>query len=126
VTFIFYNDVGIIFPGDLEKSGWEEFLSDPAFVMCLGRTNIFIASHHGRLNGYSDKVFGYCNPQIIILSDKAIEHDTQSHDFYRRHAKGIYFGDSFRRVITTRNDGKITIDIPPIGQAYAYLQQAYG
>jgi beta-lactamase superfamily II metal-dependent hydrolase len=110
VTFLHYDGCGIVIPGDLECAGWEELLKQPTFCNCLSETTIFIASHHGRNAGYCEKVFDYCKPHVILLSDKNIVHDTQEHD-YAKHAAGIvYPGGQTRRVLTTRSDGHIRIE----------------
>lgn len=108
VTFIHYRDIHIIFPGDLEKAGWEALLEQQAFKEQLKRVNIFVASHHGRESGYCKEVFDYCNPQVIIISDESIKYDTQDVP-YDQHAEGVKFGDETRYVLTTRNDGLITV-----------------
>jgi beta-lactamase superfamily II metal-dependent hydrolase len=126
ITFISYAGVGVMFPGDLEVAGWREHLKNPTFVDCLRRTKIFIASHHGRESGYCAEVFNYCSPNVIIISDKSIEHDTQAHSLYQQHATGLSFGNGeLRKVLTTRNDGKITIDIPMAGNYVVYIKQNY-
>jgi len=72
VSFIHYDNMSIIYPGDLEKEGWKELLKDSAFISNLRRVTIFIASHHGRENGYCEEVFNYCQPKIIIISDMGL------------------------------------------------------
>ncbi len=112
VSFVRHTPSGtaIILPGDLERSGWEALLADPAFREELGRVRIFVASHHGRANGYAPAVFDYCTPDIVVISDTAIQYDTQV-DCYARHARGIPWnsGATTRYVVTTRRDGNITI-----------------
>lgn len=126
VTFFFYNNIGLMFPGDLQKEGWEAFLENPQFINCLKRTKILLASHHGRENGYSEPVFNYCRPDVIIISDKSIEHETQDHDLYSSHASGLNFSGNIRKVLTTRSDGKITIDIPEVPNSYTVsVNQSY-
>jgi len=125
VTFTQFNNCGILFPGDLETAGWSEFLKDPTFVDCLKRTNVLIASHHGRIGGYCGDIFSICRPAAVIVSDKPILHDTQDHDCYETHCSGVDFNGTLRKVLTTRCDGKITIDIPQAGQALIHLNQAY-
>jgi beta-lactamase superfamily II metal-dependent hydrolase len=125
VTFISYNNVGIMFPGDIETAGWQEFLKDSNFLNYLQRTNILIASHHGREGGYCKEVFDYCSPNIIIISDKSIEHDTQDHNLYNQHSSGLNFGGTVRNVLTTRNDGKMTIDIPAVGNYTVSINENY-
>lgn len=118
VSFVIYDGMGIIFPGDLEKAGWIELLKNASFRTYLGRTNIFIASHHGRTSGYCADVFKYCHPDIVLISDKEIIHDTQEQD-YSTHASGILWngGPDKRFVLTTRKDGMITI-MKTIGAGY--------
>lgn len=110
VTFLEFHGCGIVIPGDLECAGWEALLKKPAFCQCLRETTIFIASHHGRNQGYCERVFDYCKPHIIVLSDKDIVHDSQDHD-YAKHASGvIWTNGQTRRVLTTRSDGHILIE----------------
>jgi len=125
VTFLRYNEIGVMFPGDLECAGWTEFLKDPVFLDSLRQTTILIASHHGREGGYCEAMFSFCGPEVVVISDKAIVHDTQDHDLYSRHCKGITFSGALRKVLTTRCDGKITIDMPPTGGGTISLNQTY-
>lgn len=125
VTFIAYNNVGIMFPGDLETVGWKKFLEDQNFQVCLTKTKILIASHHGRRTGYCNEIFRYCKPDVVIVSDKSVMHETQEHNLYDQHCSGLNFGGTIRKVLTTRNDGKITIDIPPFGLYTVYVNQSY-
>lgn len=118
VSFVHYDGMGIVFPGDLEKSGWIALLQNPSFCRHLSRVNIFVASHHGRENGYCNEVFDYCNPDIVIISDKEIVHETQKQQ-YKQHASGVPWngGPENRYVLTTRSDGIITIT-KKLGQGY--------
>jgi beta-lactamase superfamily II metal-dependent hydrolase len=128
VTFVRYSGCGIMFPGDLECAGWKAFLTNPSFVVRLQQTNILIASHHGREGGYCADIFGtigQCKPNIVVISDKAVCHDTQKHNLYDAHCSGITFGNVTRKVLTTRNDGNITIEVPSVGGGIVYLNQSY-
>jgi beta-lactamase superfamily II metal-dependent hydrolase len=118
VTFLNYGNSGIVIPGDLEGAGWEALLEQSSFRSYLGRTNIFVASHHGREAEYSPEVFKFCTPSVIILSDKGIVHESQDHD-YAKHASGITWNTTqTRRVLTTRCDGHIQIKVQPTGGFY--------
>jgi beta-lactamase superfamily II metal-dependent hydrolase len=110
VSFIVYDNMGIVFTGDLEKAGWDELLKNSTFRAYLAKTNIFVASHHGRTPRYCADVFRYCHPEIVLISDKEIVHDTQEQD-YSLHASGVLWngGPEKRYVLTTRKDGMITI-----------------
>jgi beta-lactamase superfamily II metal-dependent hydrolase len=109
VTFLQYFNFSIVFPGDLEVAGWQALLQDVNFCRALRSVNIFIASHHGRISGYCEKVFDFCSPEIIIISDTVKQFDTQETE-YSRHAKGLPWDDGrTRKVLTTRTDGMIQI-----------------
>jgi len=109
VTFIHYGGVRMVFPGDLTRRAWKLFLTDGSFCQWLATTNIFLASHHGREDGYCPEVFNVCTPEVVIISDAGIQYATQEVD-YGPHATGIPSQDgTTRSVLTTRNDGKLTI-----------------
>lgn len=111
-VFVSYGGFTILFPGDLEEAGWENMLLNAEFRTLLARTTILVASHHGRDNGRSEKMFQYCKPQAIIISDAGMQHATQNTvKWYGDRAVGCNTraGD-FRKVFTTRRNGKITID----------------
>lgn len=113
VSFIHYDGMGIIIPGDLEREGWLKLLSNQQFRADLARVSIFVASHHGRESGYCEEVFEYCSPHIFVISDKEVIHDTQD-NVYVSHASGIPFNNTERRyVLTTRSDGNILISKAP-------------
>lgn len=118
VSFIHYDGMGIIIPGDLEQEGWLKLLQDQQFRNNLARVNIFVASHHGRENGYCTEVFQYCSPDIFIISDKEVVHDTQD-NVYASHASGVPLNNNSetRYVITTRSDGSIRIS-KSVGSGY--------
>ena len=78
----------------------------------LSRTDVFVASHHGRESGYCAEVFNYCKPRLVVMSDGSINYDTQlMASTYAQHTSGEWFmtpsGQEFRKVVTTRKDGNI-------------------
>jgi len=73
---------------------------------------VFVASHHGRENGYCPEVFDHCSPSLIVFSDGPVKYSTQKMaDTYAQHASGAYFMNAgsreWRKVLTTRKDGNI-------------------
>lgn len=108
VTFLHTESFSIVLPGDLEVAGWRAHLRDPLFRWHLRRANIFIASHHGRRNGYCPEVFELCRPTLVLISDARKEFESQE-ACYGRHASGRYVGGELRRVLTTRRDGAIKL-----------------
>ena len=123
IVFIEHNGSVICISGDLEEKGWETLLEkQPLIKIWLARANIFIASHHGRDNGYYPDIFSYCKPECIIISDKGIIHDTQRNmsSVYGAHVTGagVFFNDdplNRRKVLTTRDDGHIWVQLHPGG-----------
>jgi len=112
VTILEYGNIKILYPGDMEILGWKVLLCDQNFVNDLYGVNIFIASHHGRMNGYHKEIFNYCYPDIFVISDKTVVHQTQLNS-YAQHARGIPFnsGRETRYVLSTRKDGAMDFDI---------------
>jgi beta-lactamase superfamily II metal-dependent hydrolase len=110
VTFLHYGDIHAVFPGDLEVSGWRSLLRDPGFCVELARVNVFVASHHGRQNGFCAEVFRFCRPEIVVISDSPLQYASQEMTaHYADQALGVTFGSERRRVLTTRCDGTIRI-----------------
>lgn len=115
VSFVHHPNLSLVFPGDLERAGWQGLLRIEAFREQLARVRVFVASHHGRTNGYLPEVFNCCRPDIVVISDTAMQHDTQEH-CYAQHAKGVRWDDGRTRyVLTTRRDGHISIETNSLG-----------
>ena len=122
IVFIEHHGTVICISGDLEETGWKALLAkEPAVQALLKRTNVFIASHHGRENGYCADVFTHCAPECVFISDKAIAHETQKDmsSVYANHvSKGVSFNGlplNPRKVLTTRSDGHIWLRLTPQG-----------
>ncbi|TFI05133.1 MULTISPECIES: MBL fold metallo-hydrolase [unclassified Herbaspirillum] len=101
-----------LFPGDMEKSGFLNMLSEPKFSRLMPGINVLIAAHHGRENGKCESMFDEygCNPALVVISDCAKRHQSQETvSYYATKARGIFGfrGQDRRRVLTTRRDGEI-------------------
>lgn len=115
VVLIEYAGFKILFPGDLEKDGWLALLERESFRQDLADVDVLVASHHGRENGYCQEVFDYCQPRAVVMSDKAIVHNTQNMtQTYRQRVMdnwpdGVLVATTMKRrhVLTTRRDGWI-------------------
>jgi len=124
VVFLYYQNIHIVFPGDVEKAGWQALLKNRSFVQNLATVNFFVAAHHGRDSGYCPEVFDYCKPELVIISDEAIQYDTQDVD-YNQHVSGVQWPNERRYVLTTRKHGMITISQKP-GQQGCLVNTAKG
>jgi beta-lactamase superfamily II metal-dependent hydrolase len=114
LTFIKGDGITICLAGDLNARGWRLHLTNKAVQYWLRETNILVASHHGRVSGYLDKAFEFLNPKLILISDKeqAKGRSVVQRAPYRDHAFGVKLPDgSWRKVLTTRGDGRIRIVI---------------
>jgi len=112
VTFLTEGKFTVCFPGDLTARGWKLHLENKAFQYMLRETNLFVASHHGRPTGFYEPVYQYLFPKLIVISDKEQVKGRKITQRvpYREHAYGVKVSDgSFRKVLTTKNDGRIRI-----------------
>ena len=112
VTFLNCNGLKYVIPGDIEKAGWLKLLEQTSFQNELRDVKIFIASHHGRENGYCGEVFDLCSPSVAVFSDDNIKYATQEiSSAYARHCSGIRVNGKTRYVLSTRNNGSVCWDI---------------
>jgi len=116
VTFISYGGFHFATAGDITTEGWEKLIEQEGddFLDRLARVNFSQASHHGRENGFNHMIFEKMNPYLVFISDKRVQ-DTDASDRYRSYCRGWPVTDELtdeetrRRVLTTRNDGRIKI-----------------
>lgn len=114
LVILSWGNLSIAYTGDLETAGWKKLLAHQGVREALRGVNVFMASHHGRLNGYCEEIFTATGmqPAIIVVSDSGIDYETQkTGPLYRKHATGIDYNGQMRRVFTTRRDGTITLSI---------------
>jgi hypothetical protein len=124
-VFVRYGGFTALFGGDLETPGWRKLLTIPSFRARLSEVRLLVASHHGRENGKCDELFSWCRPDLIVFSDGPKQHETQeTASWYYQRANGIpdltrpatLSGEPSRRVVTTRNDGTVRIDVTEAGR----------
>jgi beta-lactamase superfamily II metal-dependent hydrolase len=126
VVFVTCGQHKFIFPGDMETEGWRQLLRNPAFVAELHGVNVFVASHHGRENGYCEEVLNLCPAiEVFIISDKKMGYQSQETvDRHRAYARGFNYQGDIRHVLTTRRDGRMLFSVPPTGMANVVLRVA--
>jgi beta-lactamase superfamily II metal-dependent hydrolase len=115
-VFIRYGKFKILFPGDLERPGWRALLQQPAFHAELVNTDVLVASHHGRENGFCEDIFAYFTPSCVVISDKAKMHSTQEtvpdyRAVVREQGVLVRTTGKVRHVLTTRRDGWIQFTV---------------
>jgi hypothetical protein len=125
VVFVTYKGTCICIPGDLTSPAWEKHLRNTKVQDKLKETQIFVASQHGRDDGFNENVFIYCWPEVIILSDKDMTHKTREGQTQTYEGKvegsGVVFsGDAnnLRKTLGTRSDGHLWILIEEDGTRF--------
>lgn len=131
-VFVNYCGFTILFGGDMETAGWRQLLLRPSFVARLREVKVFVASHHGRDNGRCDELFENMRPDLVIISDGPKTYGTQeTTDWYANRAGGIPdktrkargLLPPLRKVVTTRRDGAIVIDVETSGRYHVNPEQ---
>ena len=113
-VFVEFEGQAVLYGGDLEEEGWKALLRNQEFVDRLGRVSVFIASHHGLDSGYFSALFDYLRPDAVVLT--AGSSDEPVVEKYEGRAGGMRVsscggGAAHRRVVTTRNDGDVRIEM---------------
>ena len=67
VLKIYHGDISILLSGDAEKEAWDKII-DRFGKQIFEDVDIFKASHHGRDDGYHEKVVEAMNPEHVIIS----------------------------------------------------------
>jgi beta-lactamase superfamily II metal-dependent hydrolase len=101
-----------LFPGDMEKDGFNNLLKNQQFASWMNGVDVLMAAHHGRENGKCEALFDEygCNPALIVISDCAKKYQSQETvPYYRSKARGVanFRGQGPRYVLTTRSDDYI-------------------
>jgi hypothetical protein len=129
-TFVSFGSFTILLGGDLETAGWRKLLERPDFLLKLMSVDVLVASHHGRENGQCPELFNWCKPKLIIFSDGPKQYESQeTAAWYGGKASGVVDWTRpagplglrpLRRVMTTRKDGTVRIDVDARGNWTAY------
>jgi len=129
VTILSYVGFKMLFGGDLPDSGWINLLKNASFREAIKGVNVFKVPHHGRMEGYSNELFKCISPQLCVISDKPIDEtnkNTIATDWYTKHSTGAKVIKSdgtvnTRKVVSTRNDGSIFIEVYDNKSWFVYL-----
>jgi hypothetical protein len=115
--------------GDMECAGWKALLQRADFRSALNNVDIFVASHHGREDGYCEEMFQYfgtSSPRFVVVSDKSIVHETQKTGawYAGKATGGVFNGEANRRFITTRSDGSLIVVPNALNNTYTFAKRA--
>jgi beta-lactamase superfamily II metal-dependent hydrolase len=107
-----HNGTKILLAGDMETEGMDALLiGNPTFKSLLKGVNILIAPHHGHKSGFSSSLIDAIGkPDIVIASMKTGNKHVDGRYSSEEFVSGVPFGDGkVRRLLTTRQDGAITV-----------------
>ena len=122
-TFIEYKGYKIVFPGDLEQSGWLELLNKQTFRNALKGCSFFVTSHHGHSSGYCKEIYeSMGKPHFNIVSTHKGDESVESAYSKPENARGVEYDGKTRYMFSTRNDGSIVIEVTEDGKCtYNFL-----
>ena len=125
VTFLRYGAFTFLHAGDLPSNCWQKMIDEHGrqFTDLLSATNFFEVPHHGRDEGYSaDALSLMPSLKLGLVSDKE-EQKTSVTGKYDRHFEGwstyneAAKKQEVRKILTTRNDGRIRLLAGPPGDS---------
>lgn len=105
-----------LFAGDMEEAGWIELLKRQSFRTAAAETNFYFAAHHGHTSGFSTDLFTAMGKPLLNLvsvtsCDESHDDRYSSDDF----ALGYQVERENRKMLSTRCDGAICIDVDATG-----------
>lgn len=108
-----YEGVLIVFPGDIENSGWLKLREKKPDIfgnlLTKAHTVILVAPHHGRSSGYSQDMIDYFAPDLIVISDGYGAGETDAR--FRACANGLEIKGEQKKFITTKTNGRKRITV---------------
>lgn len=104
----------LVIPGDIMEEGIDSVLSDEENKDLLQDADVLVAPHHGRKSSYHSEFVDHIDPDLVIFSDKKDKGNNDNR--YGKAPSGMRVfneradeWDTGRKVLTTRNDGRIRI-----------------
>lgn len=124
ISLYAYKDWLFVFPGDIEPTGWDRLQNkyyERMEDMILGSKVILVAPHHGRPSSYSQNMIDFFTPNLILVSDRCNEHETDKR--YYTCASGLTYKGDIIKFLSTKTKGRINISIDETG--YTSLSTAF-
>lgn len=119
VTFMLYQGVLFVCPGDIEPKGWlhlwNKYQKDLQSFINRAKTRFLVAPHHGRESGYSKEMLDSIQPHVVFISDKWGESTT--HSVYYSKPLGIRMPNGkIIKCLSTKTSGRISCAVNADGQ----------
>ena len=113
LIIVTYNRYKFVFTGDNPASILQEMikLNHCNLQKEIENATVLLAPHHGRANEFCKDFFNCVNPLLSVISDKSIQHETQTNTACLYKGRGVNIDGENRYVLTTRNDGTIAFEI---------------
>jgi hypothetical protein len=127
LSCVSYNDLEIVFPGDLEPLGWKALITNTNIKDYIGKAKlrILVAPHHGRASGIRynengqekiyDEFLSLMKPHLVIISDKW-GNETTDPEVYRPYCLGcsVYFKSDNKKendmkILTTKSNLAVAV-----------------
>jgi beta-lactamase superfamily II metal-dependent hydrolase len=115
-----------LFGGDMETAGWEALLKlRPRFKEAVKGVDFNSVSHHGHQSGFSEVLYAAMGSPILNIVS-IHNYDEHIDDRYRQEAYAMgttaLDGTTTRRMLTTRRDGTITVNVNNDGKYWLSTQ----
>ena len=124
VTFMLYQGVLFVYPGDIEPKGWNELWEknnqDLSNFIAQAKVKFLVAPHHGRKSGYSEEMMDAIEPNIVFISDKW--GDSETHPSYYSRPSGLTKpnNDQSIKCLSTKTKGIISCTVNESGSFEIY------
>jgi beta-lactamase superfamily II metal-dependent hydrolase len=108
-----------LFGGDMETAGWDALLTKyPSFKEAVKNIDFFIVSHHGHMSGFSEALFAAMGkkPILNIVSIHNNDEHIDARYSQEAYASGTEINGKLRRMLTTRTDGSIVVNVSDEGK----------
>jgi beta-lactamase superfamily II metal-dependent hydrolase len=86
VLRISHRPSSVLLPGDVESKGWNSMIDAGVDLSA----DVLVASHHGRMSGYSEKALEEINPSVVIISTDRLDPAHDAEKEYRKWTKHVY------------------------------------
>ena len=118
-TLLSYKEYKILLMGDNTPKNIEELMEDDDFKSEIENIDVLLAPHHGRESCYVQEFVSHLKPTLTIISDSSEIANESAMSKYEYYSSGMNVMKNgkyeFRKCVTTRNDGDITLTITDYG-----------
>jgi competence protein ComEC len=112
-----YKSVLVVFPGDIDDSGWQQLqeLVSADWNPIINRSSLrfLVAPHHGRSSGYSDAMMKFFSPHVCVICDGYGNGETDNR--FRVNPIGVQWNGSLTKYLTTKTSGRVLIRVDQSG-----------